>query len=101
MITPRSTRQPQSAQVITMGGSASVEPGAVLKTPPPRVGRRMTGHPLDRPLAFGEPIDATEADPDLLMFCEPQQARRHRPIATAPAAGLGEVSADSGLVHCL
>src|SRR4051794_14736534 len=83
-----------------LGGSGSVEPGAVTKSLPPAARGRMTGHPLDRPLAFREPLDATEADRDFLTFFQPQQARRDSSIAAAPATGLpGEVAADGSLVH--
>jgi hypothetical protein len=35
----------------------------------------MTRHPLDRPLALGEPIDTSEADTDFLMRSQPEQTR--------------------------
>ncbi len=100
-MTPRSTRRPQSAQMISMWLTA-VESGTELKPAPPRPRRRLSGHAFEGSLAFGEVVDAEEAHADLLVRRQSKQARPYPPVAAAPTAGVGwldEVAADSSSIH--
>jgi hypothetical protein len=60
----------------------------------------VASHTLDRTLALGETIDATEADAYFAMPVQPQQARLNLMIAAAPTARFGNVVAtDSSSLH--
>jgi hypothetical protein len=81
---------------------ASVEPGAVLQPSPPRSGGSMSSHPLDGSFALAEPIDATEADTNLSVGVQLQQACPDGLVSAAPAAWfrwLDQVATDGSHGH--
>jgi hypothetical protein len=58
----------------------------------------MTAHPFDRVFAFGEAVDASEADPDLAVGVESQQACSDGAVVAAPAPGCRLLVLDPGVV---
>jgi hypothetical protein len=81
--------------------SATVEAGAELQAPPPRAGRRVTRHPLDRSLSMRQGADASEAHAHFRMALQSQHASADVRITAAPAASLrlDIVAADSSSGH--